>query len=95
MATYQAHVGRVVGSSPATLVDIIERQPVVRLDGKSVYRAERRSNVIRVLTGRAWITFDGQDWLVMSGEEITLTPGHDDAVIGSLNGKPLVFAMIG
>jgi hypothetical protein len=95
MAIHAARIERVNRYSQEASAETIERHPIIRLPGNVAYRAKRQSEVIRVIFGSAWITFDSQDWLVYGGEEITLTPGNDDAVIASLDGNPLVFAIIG
>jgi hypothetical protein len=95
MATYAVRVEPITRDSQTSAAQNIAQNPVIRLEGNATYRAKRRSEVIQVVSGCAWITFDGQDWLVYGGEEIALTPGKDDVVIGSLNGSPLVFAIIG
>jgi hypothetical protein len=73
----------------------IERRPDVVLQGKSTYRMQRRSQVIRVVSGCAWITFGGVDFVVYGGEELTLAPGKDSAVISSANELALVFTIEG
>ena len=90
MAIYEARVEQHSAEADTTSA---KRSSVVRLQARTLFRTKRHAEVIRVTSGSAWITFDGQDWFVYSGEEFTLTPGKDDAVIESLDENPLVFAI--
>lgn len=62
-----------------------------RLDGRDVRRMTNVAQVVRVVSGNAWITLDGEDILVSRGEEAALQPGEYPPVISSMNGRPLVY----
>ncbi|HEX3051514.1 MAG TPA: hypothetical protein VHP83_12715 [Aggregatilineaceae bacterium] len=54
---------------------------------------ERLGQTLSVLSGVAWISFDGLDLMVAAGEEIVLVPGLDAAVISPLEAQPLVYCL--
>lgn len=68
-----------------------EPHQIIELDGFEVYRLERRSQVVRVLAGCAWITVAGKDVFVPRGEEMPLWPEREYSIISSPNFRPLVF----
>lgn len=51
----------------------------------------RMGQLLRVISGCAWITFDGEDMILSAGQEMVLQPGEDVAVISALAGEPLVY----
>ena len=51
----------------------------------------RNSQVLRVISGNAWITFDGKDMYLDCDEELSLVPGRSHAVISALGDHPLVY----
>jgi len=52
---------------------------------------KRQSQVLRVVSGRAWISMDGEDILLNEGEELKLSHGADKAVVGPADSQPLVY----
>jgi hypothetical protein len=44
------------------------------------------------MSGSAWITFDGQDIIVHSGDQIALTSNSDPVIISALGDHPLIYA---
>jgi hypothetical protein len=61
------------------------------LDPGGVRRLRRGFRTLHVVSGLAWITSDGRDVLLKSGDELRLEPGIYDNVISALGGRPLVF----
>jgi mannose-6-phosphate isomerase-like protein (cupin superfamily) len=60
--------------------------------GAGESRAVRRnSQVIRVVSGNGWITFEGRDAYLSSGEEMLLGRGKHHAVLSALGADPLVY----
>ena len=56
------------------------------------FRALRRnSQLVRVVSGHGWITFEGRDAYLSSGEEILLGQGRHHAVLSALGAGPLVY----
>jgi len=47
------------------------------------------------VAGGAWVTFAGQDAIVLAGQTIALEPGTDAAVVSALGDEPLVYRVIG
>lgn len=52
---------------------------------------ERRSQVLRVVSGLVWVTMDGQDIVLKGGDELTLKRGKDHAVISAAGLRPAAF----
>ncbi len=57
----------------------------------NVHSLERQSQILHVVSGNAWVTFDAQDFILQSGDEITLSPGRDIAVVSALGEQTLVY----
>jgi len=71
--------------SSDVVVDIIE------LNGDETYPLPAEAQIIRVLSGRAWITVSGEDRIMENGEDTLLETGKEIAVISSLHSERLVF----
>lgn len=52
---------------------------------------KRESQVLRVVSGQAWITMDGEDFVLSEGEELRLSHGKYDAVVSATGHDPLVY----
>jgi mannose-6-phosphate isomerase class I len=64
---------------------------VVHLAPGTVQTLHRSAQIIRVISGCAWITYGGEDYVVNAGAEIVLKSGQDAVVIGSALSHSLVF----
>jgi len=73
----------------ATYTD--EGQDVVYLEHRALHSVKRENQVLRIIQGVAWITFDAQDWFAEAGEFVALGMGYDEAVITSMGQSPLVY----
>lgn len=58
-------------------------------------RIARAGQTLRVVSGCAWITFGGEDRIVLPGEDVLLEPGDDAAVVSALEETPLVYRLYG
>ena len=67
----------------------------VRLEPGEVRRIARAGQTLRVVAGGAWVTFAGQDTIVLAGQTIALEPGADAAVVSALGDEPLVYRVTG
>jgi len=54
----------------------------------------RIDQVIRVISGCAWITMNEEDIIVKSGERVTLYPGKYAPVISAVDNGQLVYEII-
>jgi hypothetical protein len=70
---------------PMSAVDIIE------LNGSETYSLHPQMQIIRVLSGRAWITINSEDRIVAEGDDTMLEQAKEPSVISSLSRRPLVF----
>ena len=59
---------------------------------KGYVRDEKReSQVLRVVSGNAWVTMDGKDVVLKPGDEFKLSRGKYDAVVSPAGDEPLVY----
>ena len=62
--------------------------------GQVVSLPIRRSQArMRVVSGQAWISYEGEDYFLSYGEEMTLPKGRFDAIITALYNKPLTLEL--
>ena len=55
-------------------------------------RSEKReSQVLRIVSGTAWVSMDGEDVILQSGEELKLSHGKHQAVVSPAGHEPLVY----
>ena len=52
---------------------------------------KRESQVLRVVSGAAWVTMDGEDIVLEPGEELKLSRGKYKAVVSPAGNDPLVY----
>jgi hypothetical protein len=69
----------------------VKPSQTVRLGAGSVRTLQRASQVIRVVSGCAWITLDGDDIVLCGGQAIRLVPGKHPAVISGPSDHPVVY----
>jgi hypothetical protein len=69
----------------------VESSQVFRLGAGSVRTLQRARQVVRVISGCAWITLDGDDIVLCSGETVRLAPGKHPAVISGPSDRPVVY----
>ncbi|NWG17739.1 MAG: hypothetical protein HXY41_14020 [Chloroflexi bacterium] len=67
---------------------------VRRLDANDVAVLPLANQVVRVLSGAAWVTLNQDDIIVKSGEKITLYPDKYPPVISALDNRQLVYEII-
>ncbi len=65
---------------------------MVLLEGEAL-RLPRSRMRVRVLSGTAWITQQGEDKLLPEGEALALSAAADQAVISPIGNVPLLFEM--
>ena len=56
-----------------------------------VLRLSEECKEIRVLSGNAWLTINGEDITLIQGEKRLITPNKDMVLISTLRDTPLVF----
>ncbi|MBI5668654.1 MAG: hypothetical protein HZC41_11665 [Chloroflexi bacterium] len=67
---------------------------VRRLEIGDVATLPRTDQVVRVISGCAWITLNRDDLVVQSGERVTLYPGKYAPVISAVGNSQLVYEII-
>ncbi len=59
---------------------------------KGYVRDEKReSQVMRIVSGTAWVSMDGEDIILNPGEELKLSHGKHKAVVSPAGNEPLVY----
>lgn len=59
---------------------------------KGYVRDEKReSQVLRIVSGTAWISMDGEDVVLKPGEEFKLSHGKHKALVSPATNEPLVY----
>jgi len=68
----------------------------VMLDGDEAMSLRIRPALsrVRVVAGQAWISYEGKDYVLSYGEEITLPRGKYQAIIMALYHRPLTFELL-
>jgi hypothetical protein len=56
-------------------------QSIETLKAGEVFRLDHRSRMLRVQSGKVWISWDGDDYVLETGEEMMFPTGTEDAVI--------------
>lgn len=56
-------------------------------------RLGRRALLVRVVSGEAWVTANGEDFVLQRGQEATLPAGAHEALITALGSHPLTYEM--
>ena len=52
---------------------------------------KRQSQVLRIVSGAAWVSMDGEDIVLQEGDEFKLSRGADKAIISSVDDAPLIY----
>jgi hypothetical protein len=60
-----------------------------------VYRVPPAGRGVRVLRGRAWATYGGEDILLMRGDETQFASGQGAALVSAAGCAPLVLEVLG
>lgn len=59
---------------------------------KGYVRTEKReSQVLRIVSGTAWVSMDGEDLILKPGEELKLSHGKHKAVVSPASNEPLIY----
>ena len=58
-----------------------------------IHRIQRREQFLHVINGQAWVSFDGQDFMVEAGATLRLEAGSYPAVISSLGQAKVVYEL--
>ena len=60
-----------------------------------VYRVPPAGRGVRILRGRAWVTYGGEDILLTRGDETHLASGQGAALVSAVGCVPLVLEVLG
>ncbi len=66
-------------------------QTTIELMEGFVRTEKRESQVLRIVSGTAWISMDGEDLILNPGEELKLSRGKHKAVVSPASNEPLVY----
>jgi quercetin dioxygenase-like cupin family protein len=68
-----------------------ELRQIIELAAGKAHTLARPTQTVRVVQGNAWITLDGEDYLIKAGQEVMVQVQKAPAVISSPNDEPLIF----
>lgn len=63
---------------------------LVLLAGEQI-RVPRKQRFLRVVSGRAWVSYDGKDHDLTSGQGLALENRKDSAIVSAMDDESLVF----
>lgn len=66
-------------------------QTKIELMNGYVRNEKRESQVLRIVSGTAWVSIDGEDMVLKPGEELKLSRGAYNAVVSATGDGPLVY----
>jgi hypothetical protein len=73
---------------------ISQIEPYYTLEPEQNHVVRAREQVLQVISGVAWVSNNGEDMVLHTGEAITLQRGGDHvAVISGLFGKPVRYSL--
>jgi hypothetical protein len=58
------------------------------------FRIDHRIRMIRVQAGRVWITWDNDDYVLKSGEEMLFPTGVEDAIVSVVEDDQAAFELL-
>jgi hypothetical protein len=59
---------------------------------KGYVRSEKcQSQLLRIVSGTAWVSMDGEDIILKPGEELNLAYCRHDAIVSAEGDEPLVY----
>ena len=68
--------------------------PVFRVVARGeTQRIERHGQILRVISGQAWVSFDGHDLTMQQGATIRLEAGRDVALISTLGQENVIYEL--
>jgi hypothetical protein len=68
--------------------------PYYTVKARDVHTLTAKNQVIQVLSGNAWISNNGEDFILGAGDTITLFPGGDrTAAISPLRGTTVTYTL--
>ena len=79
--------------TPALSSHTIHSLPVAArllINPGEVYHLPETGRCIRVVSGQAWLTVQGQDIVLSAKDEARLAASHEPKLVSALNRKPLV-----
>jgi hypothetical protein len=59
-----------------------------------VYRFPPAGRGLRILKGRAWVSYAGEDILLARGDETRLAPGQGFALVSAVGRTPLILEVV-
>ena len=84
-------IAEVVGQVTRTAPQASDR--VRRLQPGEAKRIRRTGQTLHIVSGAAWVTINGRDVILQSGEDVKLPWGRHPAVISGLRGQPVAYQL--
>jgi hypothetical protein len=80
-----------VFNKPATDTQVAIFDRAIQLNRGQVRSIGRKAQFLRVISGEAWVTIDGEDIILSDDEKMTLEPRKSRAVITAVGENSLVY----
>ena len=71
-------------------MESLSKAKIELMDGY-VRSEKRESQVLRIVSGTAWVSMEGEDIVLNPGEELKLSHGKYNAVVSPVGEEPLVY----
>lgn len=76
------------------LMPIDHLKPYYTIQPRKNHVLKAQNQVLQVVSGTAWVSVNGQDFVLKSGEAVTLEKGGDAVVaVSGLFGKPVQYTL--
>lgn len=66
----------------------------ITLEQSEIHRLRAVPQRISVISGCAWVSWQGQDIILREGEKYLFSRGNDDPIISAVGGASLVFDLL-
>lgn len=72
----------------------ISSQYQIRLQDSEAYSLQGAMQTLYIVSGRAWVTLDGNDLFLSAGQQITLPRSRYAVVVSAIKRRELVFEVV-
>ena len=63
----------------------------IQVNPGDVHRLDTAAQVVRIVSGSAWITYNGQDMVLRKGRNVYLPPTSMPSLMSAIGHNPVVF----
>jgi hypothetical protein len=80
-----------VTNNPAEIGRVSTSTGTIELNRGQAHSIGRKARFVRVISGVAWVTLGGKDFILADGEEMALQSGRPRAVITAVGEQPIIY----